>query len=94
MHTLSSRRKSNINAIIDKQRHIVSPCDGVQFLGCLDKDASVAGLVSVLNNRDSWKDVNSARKYSKVNVPPFKASSTTLQRSPLPRMAGVESVTK
>ena len=53
MHTLGSRRKSNIDAIVYKQRDIVSLCNGVKFLGCLDQDASVAGLVSVLDDGDT-----------------------------------------
>jgi hypothetical protein len=50
MDTLRSRCDRHIHAIIDNQRYIVTLGDGVQFLGCLNKDSSVIGFVSILDN--------------------------------------------
>lgn len=54
MDTLHAGSNGNINPVIDQQRHIVSLSDFVQFLSCCDLHCSVAGLVSILDNRYSW----------------------------------------
>lgn len=58
MNPLNARRKSNINPIIDQQRHIISASNLVQPLGRLNLDRRVTFLISVLNNGYSWMDIS------------------------------------
>lgn len=53
MDTFSSHGDSNVHTVIDQQRHIVSLGDLVQLPGCLNKNTSITGFVSILDNSDS-----------------------------------------
>ena len=52
--TFCSNGDSNVHTVIDQQRHIVCLSDLVQLFSCLDKNTSIIGFVSVLDNSDSW----------------------------------------
>lgn len=93
--TLYTSSKSDINTVVDQQRHIVLLGDLVQFLGGLYLDARVTFLVSILDNGHTYTNCQWGEFSGRMNnSPPLTASSTTAHRSRPLRMAGVESVTR
>jgi hypothetical protein len=52
--TFGTNRNSNVNSIIDEEWDSVSFGDGMDFFGRPDQIGSVACLVTVLNDGDTW----------------------------------------
>lgn len=54
MHTFCTDSKGDIYSVIDKKWHTVLFGDLMEFAGCGDEITSIAGLVPVLDNGDTW----------------------------------------
>jgi hypothetical protein len=54
MHTFCTDSKGDIYSIIDQKWYAILLGDLVKFAGCGDEITSIAGLVPVLDNGDTW----------------------------------------